>query len=77
MEEIRVPTDCPDIRPHYKAITWGDFLNKCTACGGNWSAMLMSGIREVYPDYYKAMPERAYDFGELFDICAALGVYKE
>ena len=37
-----------------------DFLEFCTACGGNWSAMFMSGISKLYPSVYDAIPE---DFG--------------
>lgn len=29
-----------------------DFLNHCTACGGDWVSMLLSGIKECYPDDY-------------------------
>ena len=28
------------------------FLDHCTACGGNWVSMLLSGIEECYPDDY-------------------------
>lgn len=33
-------------------ISMGDFLKQCTACGGNWGAMLLSGIERVFPDSY-------------------------
>lgn len=26
-------------------ITFGQFLDKCVACGGNWGGMLLSGLR--------------------------------
>ena len=42
-----------------------EFLKQCTACGGNWSAMLMTGIERVAPDVYKEMPDRSYTFEEL------------
>ena len=28
------------------------FLDHCTACGGDWISMLLSGIKECYPDDY-------------------------
>ena len=36
-------------RPH---MTIKEFLNHCTACGGDWVSMLLSGIKECYPDDY-------------------------
>ena len=29
-----------------------EFMNNCTACGGNWVAMLLSGIKRVFPEHY-------------------------
>lgn len=34
-----------------------DFLSHCTACGGNWGGMLLSGIRELWPKVYHAIPD--------------------
>ncbi len=34
-----------------------DFLSHCTACGGNWGGMLLSGIRALYPKVYEAIPD--------------------
>lgn len=34
-----------------------DFLDHCTACGGNWGGMFLTGIRELFPDVYDAIPE--------------------
>lgn len=42
-----------------------EFLNNCIACGGNITAMLMTGIKAVAPDVYKAMPDRKYEFDEV------------
>ena len=33
------------------------FLNHCTACGGNWGGMLLSGLRELYPKVWEVIPE--------------------
>ena len=46
-------------------MTYAEFIEKCTACGGNWVAMMMSGIKEVAPEIYDEMPERSYGFDEV------------
>jgi hypothetical protein len=52
-----------------------EFLSKCTACGGNWSAMLMSGIKECFPEQYKNLSDdKSYDLMELLQITTACGV---
>lgn len=33
------------------------FLDHCTACGGNWGGMLLSGIRKLYPAVWDAIPD--------------------
>ena len=38
-------------------MTMKDFLSHCTACGGNWGEMLLTGIRELWPDVYDAIPD--------------------
>lgn len=30
-----------------------EFMQNCTACGGNWGAMLLSEIKRVFPDKYE------------------------
>lgn len=55
------------------------FLNKCIACGGNWTGMILSGINSLRPELYAAVPdymgERA--FKTLLDTLLYLGVYPE
>lgn len=52
-----------------------EFLNNCTACGGNWSAMIMSGIHKCFPEQYNDMPSnKGYDLFELMQIAADCGV---
>lgn len=36
----------------------GKFLDHCTACGGNWTGMLLSGIRALYPNVWEAIPNK-------------------
>lgn len=50
-----------------------EFLNHCTACGGNWSAMLLSGLKIVHPRVYEAIPERM-GMKSFFCIAATLRV---
>ena len=35
--------------PH---MTLKEFLSHCTACGGDWVSMLLSGVKECYPNEY-------------------------
>lgn len=46
-------------------MTLDTFMNRCIACGGNWTAMLMTGIKEVAPEIYAQMPDRSYAFDEV------------
>lgn len=40
----------------------------CTACGGNWTAMILTGIERRWPEYYKSMPDKSYTFFEAINI---------
>lgn len=42
---------------HTVPMTMKEFLNHCTACGGNWGGMLLSGLKELYPEVYDAIPD--------------------
>lgn len=33
------------------------FLDHCTACGGNWGGMFLTGIKKLYPNVYNAIPD--------------------
>lgn len=46
-------------------MTLDEFMNKCTACGGNWTQMIMTGIKAVAPTIYEEMPNRSYEFDEV------------
>lgn len=39
-----------------KPMSNNEFLDHCIACGGNWCAMLLSGIKALYPEVYDAIP---------------------
>lgn len=38
-------------------MTMKDFLSHCTACGGNWGGMLLTGIKELWPEVWDAIPD--------------------
>lgn len=52
-------------------MTFKKFLAHCTTCGGNWGGMLLTGINELYPEVWKAIPD---DMGwnPFSTICALL-----
>lgn len=39
-----------------KNMSMDEFMTHCTACGGNWVGMLLSGVKKVYPKVYDAFP---------------------
>lgn len=43
-------------------MTMDDFLLHCTACGGDWGAMLLTGIKALYPEVYDAIPDNMGHF---------------
>lgn len=40
-----------------KPMTMKDFLSHCTACGGNWGGMFLTGIKELWPEVWEAIPD--------------------
>ena len=46
--------------------TFDEFLKHCVCCGGNWGGMLLTGIKELYPDVWEAIPN---DMGPLAFSC--------
>jgi hypothetical protein len=60
-------------------MSMNEFLSHCTACGGNWSGMLLSGIKALCPEVWDAIPD---DMGHhawacLCEVIKLLGVYTE
>ena len=60
-------------------MTMKDFLSHCTACGGNWGGMLLTGIKELWPDVWEAIPDDMGVFAWrcLCDTLTVLGVIPE
>lgn len=44
-------------RQNTAPMTMKDFLSHCTACGGNWGGMLLTGIKELWPEVWEAIPD--------------------
>lgn len=40
-----------------------EFFEYCTACGGNWGGMLLSGIERLRPEVYEAIPNKIAESG--------------
>lgn len=38
-------------------ISMKEFMEWCTACGGNWGGMLLSGVKKLYPKVWEAIPQ--------------------
>lgn len=53
-----------------------EFLNHCIACGGNWGGMLLSGIKELFPDVWELIPEDMgmFAFSVICDVLNLLNV---
>ena len=60
-------------------MTMKDFLTHCTACGGNWGGMLLTGIKELWPEVWEAIPDDMgmFVWGCLNTTLRLLGVEKE
>lgn len=58
-------------RQNIKAMSGDEFLSHCTACGGNWGGMFLTGIKALYPEVYEAIPDQMGK-NAFFVICAVL-----
>lgn len=47
-----------------KEMSFDEFLTHCFPCGGNWGGMLLTGIDELFPAVYKAIPNPMAKTGE-------------
>lgn len=39
-----------------RKMSCNDFLENCSACGGNWGGMLLTGVKRLYPEVWNAIP---------------------
>lgn len=66
--------------PHVD-ITYQDFMhNYCVACGGNWIAMVYSGLKNIAPSVAALIPDEIQqpmkEFTALNNIAYLLGVHE-
>ena len=56
-----------------------EFLSFCTPCGGDWGAMLLTGIKELYPTIWELIPDNMgiFAFAVLSDLLELLGYYAD
>lgn len=40
-----------------KKMSGNEFLTHCSACGGNWGGMLLTGVKRLYPEVWDAIPD--------------------
>lgn len=53
-----------------------EFLDHCTACGGDWGGMLLTGIKELFTDVWELIPEHmgVFAFSVIRDVLTLLNV---
>jgi hypothetical protein len=67
--------------PKYRGdnkLSWDEFLDYCTACGGDWVGMICSGLMKIAPAVWEALPQYLGNpfkaFSTLTNIVYLLGV---
>lgn len=43
-------------------MSFDEFLDHCTAHGGNWGGMLLSGLKKLRPEVWNAIPDKMGPF---------------
>lgn len=63
---------------HTEPMAVSDYMDKCTACGGDWGNMLLSGVKVLFPDVYNAVPDKLGKdgFDAFFNVCRLLQLLK-
>ena len=52
-------------------MSFDEFLNHCTAHGGNWEGMLLSGLKKLRPKVWNAIPDKMGSFSWIL-ICGTI-----
>lgn len=39
------------------SMSFSEFINHCTAMGGDWGSMFLTGIHKLYPEVWEAIPD--------------------
>ena len=70
----KVIEECAKVTPFNNGSK--SFLEHCLACGGNWGGMLLSGIQELYPEVWDAIPDDlgVFSFGNICSVLILCGV---
>lgn len=71
---IKVVEECKKVEPFNGACK--EFLEHCTTCGGDWGNMFLSGVKELYPNVWKAIPNNmgVFSFLGIAETLCLLGV---
>lgn len=67
---------CFAARKERKIMSMSNFLHHCTPSGGDWGTMILTGIEELYPEVYEAIPDDMglFAFTTLIDVIKLCGV---
>ena len=52
-------------------MSFDEFLDHCTAHGGNWEGMLLSGLKKLRPKVWNAIPDKMGPFSWML-ICGTI-----
>ena len=52
-------------------MSFDEFLDHCTAHGGNWEGMLLSGLKKLRPKVWNAIPDKMGPFSWIL-ICGTI-----
>lgn len=65
------------LRAEKKEMVFDKFLTYCTACGGNWGGMLLTGIHELWPEVWDVIPDNmdVNCFSTIINLLFCLGVW--
>lgn len=86
---LNLRTDETDVNSNNSTVKMSicEFINQCEACGGHVSAMILTGIKKVFPDDYEAVRSKynSITFNEgkvkasefLYNWITVHGVYSE
>ena len=67
----KVIEEIAKVNPFNKSLR--EFLQFCTACGGNWGGMFLSGIKKIWPNVYDEIPDNM-GANAFFCICYVLSL---
>ena len=51
-----------------------EFIEHCDVCGGNWTAMMLTGVKRCWPEEYAKLEDREHTFDEVYKLTQKLGV---